>query len=134
MSGKAPNPDLPYVVLIAAHDSGLRPALEFLLRAEGYRVKTVNSGEALLKVRLPKRKACLVVDQDLPCLSGLATITELRRRGVQLPIVLLTGDLQWMLRMIGETPRVHLIDKPLLGEALLAAITAALIGLTPPPA
>jgi two-component system response regulator FixJ len=132
MSGKAPNADLPYVVLIAAHDSGLRLALEFLLRAEGYRILGVDSGEALLKVRLPERNACLVVDQDLPCLSGLAAIAELRRRGVNLPIMLLTGDLQRMLRMIGETPGVHLIDKPLLGEALLTPIAAALIGPTPP--
>jgi two-component system response regulator FixJ len=131
MSGTAPTPDLRYIVLIAEHDSGLRAALEFLLNVEGYQVQKVDSGEALLTVRLPERDACLVVDQDLPGLSGLAAIEELRRRGVELPIVLLAGHPQGLLPLLAMKARAHLVDKPLRGGVLIALIAAALTEPTP---
>lgn len=123
MSGTIPTSD---VVLVAEHDSGLRAALAFLLRVEGYDVRTVDSGEALLTVPLPARDACLVVDQDLPGLSGLQTIEALRSRGVALPVVLLAGrpkDVAWLL---DSQARVWLVEKPLWGPALLETVGAAL--------
>lgn len=113
-------------MLIAEHDSGLRAGLEFLLRVEGYGVQVVDSGDALLNVRLLERDACLVVDQDLPGLSGLAAIEELRRRGMELPAVLLAGHPQGLLPRLAAKARVHLVDKPLLADVLLAAIAGAL--------
>lgn len=126
MSGTAPNPDVSHIVLVTAYDSGLRDALEFLLSAEGYGVQSVESGEALLSLQLPQRDSCIVLDQDLPGLSGLKTIEVLRRRGVTLPVVLLAGrrrDLAWW---IGRQSHVQLVEKPLLGETLLEAIAATL--------
>lgn len=126
MSETPHTPDILHIVLIAEHDSGLRAALEFLLCVEGYGVQALGSGEALLQVDLPKRDACLVVDQDLPGLSGLAAIEELRRRGMDLPAVLLAGHPQGPLPLLAAKARVEVVEKPLWGPALLEAVGAAL--------
>lgn len=125
MSGTAPNPDRPHIVLVTAHDGGLRAALEFLLGVESYDVRTVDNGEALLALPLPQRDTCIVLDQDLPGLSGLKAIEALRRHGVELPVVLLAGrrdDLAWWL---DRQARVQVVDKPLLGDVVLDAVATA---------
>ena len=132
MSGKPGTSELSDILLIAEHDNALRAALDFLLRVEGYRVRTIDSAEVLLSVPLPERDACLVVDQDLPGLAGLAALEELRRRGVKLPMVLMAGHPQGMLPVLAPRAKIHLVEKPLYGGALLGAISAALTASRPP--
>jgi FixJ family two-component response regulator len=80
-------------------------------------------------MRLPDGDACLVVDEHLPGLSGLATIQRLRAVGVRLPAILLTSRPSPALRGIAGGAGAHLLEKPLVGDLLplqvRAAITAA---------
>lgn len=133
MTGTAPSPDAVQVVLITEADSGFRGALEFLLRIEGYQVLAIENGEALLDLALPERDACLVLDQDLPGLSGLATIEALRGRGIDLPAVLLAArraDFIWWLR---AQKRIQVVEKPLLGDAIVKAVATAFDASRPSP-
>jgi FixJ family two-component response regulator len=125
MRGPSPNPEITHIVLVTAHDDALRGALEFLFRAEGYGVQAVKGGEALLKLPLPERDACIVVDQDLPVLSGLKTIEALRRGGVALPVVLLASRRDELTWWVNRQLRVQVVEKPLRGEVVLEAVAAA---------
>lgn len=114
------------LVIVADDDAALCAALKFSLEVEGYRVATYDSGEALLQDALPPEGACLVVDERLPGISGLEALSQLRRRGVGLPAFLITTNPLRSTRRRAEALGVAIVEKPLLGDALLDPIRAAL--------
>jgi FixJ family two-component response regulator len=103
-------------------DEGLRRALTFALEIEGYKVETCRAGEQLIDLQLPAQAACLVIDYKLPQLSGLDALEMLRARGVTLPAILITSYANPELRLRAERAQAHVIEKPLLGDTLLARI------------
>ena len=122
-----PASDRPLVILVD-DDEALRSAVKFSLELEGYQVATCGSGEALLLHDLPDRNACLVVDERLPGLSGLATLAQLRRRNVALPALLITTNPRATLREAAAAAGVPIVEKPLMGDGLAGSIRAALGG------
>lgn len=111
----------PLVVLVD-DDEGLRRALKFALEIEGYKVKTCRAGEQLIDLQLPAQAACLVIDYKLPQLSGLDALEMLRARGVTLPAILITSYANPELHLRAKRAQAHVIEKPLLGDTLLARI------------
>lgn len=118
-------PASPPLVVVTDDDDAVRAALEFALEAEGYRVETWASGEALLAQHLPADGACLVLDERLPGAGGLATLAQLRARGVGLPALLITTNPDRALRSTAAAAGVSIIEKPLLGDTLFDAIRQA---------
>ena len=57
----------------------------------GVEVQTFNSGRLFLDSFEPERPACLVLEVNMPDMSGLEVQEVLAKRGVQLPIIFLTG-------------------------------------------
>jgi len=114
------------LVIVTDDDAAVRASLKFALETEGFRVETWESGEALLAQELPTQDACLVIDERLPGLGGLATVDRLRARGVQLPAMLITTNPGRDLRRTAAATGVPIIEKPLLTGALLDAIQRAL--------
>jgi FixJ family two-component response regulator len=94
---------------------------------EGFRVETFASGEALLGASLPRKRGCLVLDQNLPGLSGLEALVVLRSRGVNLPGLLLTSLPTPAVREAAACAGVTIIDKPLLNDDLGHAIWEVLL-------
>ena len=115
----------PLLVLVD-DDRALRAALTFALEIEGYRVKTCETGEQLLDLALPVEACCLVVDHKLDALSGLDALDALRRRGVRLPAILITSYANPELRGRARRLDAEVVEKPLVGDALLARIRALL--------
>lgn len=111
-------------IYVVDADLAVRQALAFTLDLEGFQVETLESGEALLLQTLPRRDACLVIDEGLPGVSGSETIRQLRARGVALPTILLVGDPKSPLRTRPAPAGVTVLEKPLQGETLVAAIYA----------
>ncbi|WP_374569802.1 response regulator transcription factor [Phenylobacterium sp.] len=118
-------PPRPTVVLVD-DDTALRTALKFSLEIEGYQVEACESGEELLAAKLPTSRACLVLDYNLGGMDGLAALTELRRRGVNLPALLITSHPRLTVRLGAEHAHAKIVEKPLLGDALLGEIHTAL--------
>lgn len=118
MDRRLPRP----LVCVVDDDAAVRRALEFALDLEGYQVKTFDSGEALLLDSLPTDAACLVLDERLPGMSGLDTLRQLRARSVELPAILITTHPGPTLRAAAARADVPILEKPLLGETLVAAI------------
>ncbi len=111
-------------MIVTAGDADLRRALRFLLQVEGYAVDALDSGAALLAATQGQAD-CLVVDQDLPGVSGLDALRALRRK-LKTPAVLLVGDADQKLRTEARQARVELVVKPFHGAQLLALVRSAL--------
>ena len=72
-------------------DPAMREALEFMLTAEGWRVKTYENGRSFLTDDTPSTPGCAILDVRMPGMSGLELQQEMNRRKIFLPIVFLTG-------------------------------------------
>jgi FixJ family two-component response regulator len=125
MDDARPSAEHPLVVLVE-DDEAVRAALKFTLEMEGFSVHPCRSAEDLSGLRLPDRHACLVVDERLPGQSGLAALLDLRRAGVTLPAALITTNPKPPLRAAAARAAVPILEKPLLGDALIGWLRGAL--------
>jgi len=113
-------------VHIVDDDTSFRTAVGRLLEASGYRVAAYESGEELL-ARPPSGPGCILLDLQMPGLSGLELQARLADLAPLLPIVFLTGRGD-----IGTTVRAmkagahDFLEKPASSAALLEAVERAL--------
>lgn len=124
MLAPAPRP----LVLVVDDDAAVRSSLAFSLELQGFDVATCESGEALLVRELPDGDACLVLDERLPGISGMEALRQLRQRHVTLPAILITSHPKPDLRAAAAAAGVPIVEKPLIGDALMTSIRSALAG------
>jgi len=112
---------------VVEDDASLRRALERLLDAKGYRVSTFATAEAFLNERLSEPIACLVLDLQLPGLSGLDLQNALLRRDIFLPIIFISGHgtIPSAIRAV-KLGAVGFLTKPFSQEQLILEIDNAL--------
>ena len=116
------------LVHVVDDDDSLRTALLRLLGAAGYEARGYASAGDFLLQPLPDRPGCLLLDLNMPGgPSGLELQAALRRQGVALPVVFLTGygDVASSVRAL-QTGAVDFLSKPVEGETLLKALQRAL--------
>jgi RNA polymerase sigma factor (sigma-70 family) len=111
-------------------DASVRRALERVLRAGGHRAETFASASEFLEHAQragPGALGCLVLDVQLPGLSGLELQPALADAGLDLPIVFITGhgDIPMSVRAM-KAGAVDFLPKPVAAEALLGAVEQAL--------
>src|SRR5690349_6172206 len=80
-----------HLVCVVDDDSLVRESVEGLLREEGFDVDTFESAESFLGRVHREPPSCLIVDLVLPGMSGLDLHEELARRGLDAPMILVTG-------------------------------------------
>ena len=112
--------------LIVDGDPAVRNSLQFCLEVEGFNVTTYSSGLDLLDDQNMPTSGCLVIDYRLPRMNGLDLLSELRRRKVMLPAIMVTTDPSVSVRAQTAAAGAVLIEKPLLNEALLDGIRQAI--------
>src|SRR3954464_2815983 len=79
-------------VFVVDDDDPIRKALARLLRSAGHKAATFGSARELLGApRASDASACLVLDVQMPELTGIDVQRELQAGGTVLPIVFLTG-------------------------------------------
>lgn len=122
MDSLSPRP----LVVIVDDDPAVRGSLTFSLELDGFDVEAFESGEALLLRQLPPRPTCLVLDQKLPGISGLEALRQLRAREVASPAILITSHPHRSVVEAAAEAGVPIVEKPLLGDALLHDIHRAL--------
>lgn len=115
------------VVYLLDDEPEMRKALTRLLRAQGLAVRSFASARELLAQAPPRGPACLVLDVAMPEMDGLQVQERLRERGVDLPIVFLTGrgNIPMSVRAL-KAGAEDFLTKPVDGADLLRAIRAAL--------
>lgn len=108
-------------------DESIRRNLSRLIRSNGWQVQTFPSAKAFLEFTPPDRPACLVLDLQLPGLSGLELQAALARTGRDIPIVFITGhgDVPSSVRAM-KSGAVDFLQKPFDGGELLACVDRAL--------
>ena len=114
------------VVLIIDDDPAILASLKFSLEIEGYRVRTYSSAKALLAEATRKERGCLVIDYNLPDSNGLEVLSEVRRRGVAMPAILITTNPGPHLRARAAAASVSIVEKRLIGNTLADAIRRVL--------
>src|SRR5204863_9773848 len=86
----------PYVcgvqILLVEDDRDLRRFLSKAFREEGYGVTETDSGDRALERALEGSFSCVVLDVMLPGRDGFSVVAELRRRGVSMPVLLVTAQ------------------------------------------
>src|SRR5439155_4328741 len=88
---QSPPTDEARIVAIVDDDGSVRQSTRRLIRSFGYRAEAFASGEDFLASASAARTACLVLDVRMPDMDGLEVQRHLAARGVQIPIVFVTG-------------------------------------------
>jgi FixJ family two-component response regulator len=109
-------------------DSAVLASLRFSLELEGFSVDAYRAGAELLAQATHPKSGCLVIDYNLPDINGLDLLAALRRSGVTLPAILVTTNPSAFIRGAAAAARVPIVEKPLLGNALVDGIRDALAG------
>jgi|BarGraIncu00222A_1022003.scaffolds.fasta_scaffold03417_5 two-component system, OmpR family, copper resistance phosphate regulon response regulator CusR len=78
-------------VLVVEDDPDLLAVLPRILSTAGYAVRTASDGEDGLNKVLDEAPALAILDVGLPKLSGYELARELRARGYQFPVLMLTA-------------------------------------------
>jgi RNA polymerase sigma factor (sigma-70 family) len=116
------------LVHVIDDDASFRAAVERRLKLAGYDVETYSSAQQLLD-RLPDAEmpGCILLDVQMPGLSGLELQSRLIERGSVLPIVFVTGyaDTPATVRAI-KAGAEDFLTKPASSEQLIDAIERAM--------
>ena len=115
--------DTRHPVCIVDDDASVREAVGSLLRSEGLKVETFGSAREFLASPRRDPPSCLVLDVELPGLSGLDLQQELLKGNAQIPIIFLTGhgDIPMSVRAI-KSGALDFLTKPVDADHLLGAI------------
>jgi FixJ family two-component response regulator len=116
------------VIHIVDDDKPFRTALGRLLEASGFRVALYESGDEIL-AHLPNlQPGCILLDLQLPGLSGLELQQHLTEKAPLLPIIYLTGQGDIKASVIAmKAGAEDFLEKPVIGKTLLEAIDRALL-------
>jgi two-component system, LuxR family, response regulator FixJ len=115
------------IVVVVDDDPAVRDSMRALLESAGYVVKDYASAKAFLKEPLPAG-GCLVTDIRMPDMDGLELQEEITRRGMDIPVVIMTGhgDVPLAVRAM-KAGALDFVEKPFDDEGMLASVQRALL-------
>jgi FixJ family two-component response regulator len=120
------------IIHVVDDDDSMRAALVRLLSAAGYETRSYASAGEFLIAADDAPTGCLLLDLHMPGPDGLALQDALRRRGIALPTVFLSGrgDIASSVRAM-KGGASDFLTKPVQADALLDAVHAALVADAP---
>jgi two-component system response regulator FixJ len=126
MSGAMPITIAEQSISIVDGCASFRDSLGTLLAAIGLAVHAYPSAIHFLADYRPKN-GCLVADIRLPEMSGLELHEEIKRRGLNLPVIIVTGhaDVPLAVRAM-KAGAVDFIEKPFDDDAMVSSVHRAL--------
>jgi FixJ family two-component response regulator len=115
------------VVFVIDDDASIRSAIKTLVETVGIDCATFPSGQAFLESKRPDVPSCVVLDVRLPGLSGLQLHREMQARGVQVPVIFITGygDIPMSVQAM-KGGAIEFLTKPFRDQDLLDAVEQAL--------
>ena len=122
----------PHTVAIVDDDPSMRRSILRLLKAHGFAAEAFPSAEAFLGRDPDSGVACVVLDIQLPGMSGLELRSRLTAAGSTLPIIFITGiDDDSVKTAAIQVGCAAYLRKPFPAGLLIDAVTNALAGLPP---
>jgi DNA-binding response OmpR family regulator len=120
-------PDQPIRVLIVEDDLAILTGLSINLRFEGFDVRQAQDGRTGLQKALDDPPDLIVLDVMMPEMNGLEMLEELRRRGSEVPVVVLSAKGQESEKIAGlNLGADDYVAKPFGLQELVARIRAVL--------
>jgi FixJ family two-component response regulator len=116
------------IISIVDDDISIRKSLDRLIRSAGLKVLVFASAEEFLNSAQPLKADCLILDIQLPGMSGIELLHYLKTQKYKVPIIFITAhgsDEQARSEAASDWTVAYLI-KPFSGEELLDAVNAAL--------
>jgi two-component system response regulator FixJ len=114
-------------VFVVDDDTAVRQGLRFMLRAAGYSVEAFPSARSFLEDYDPRQGGCLLLDVQMPQMTGLELQQRLNVRGWRIPVIFITGHGTVPLAISAmKAGAFDFIEKPLREDALLESIERAL--------
>jgi FixJ family two-component response regulator len=116
------------IVFVVDDDPLVRDSVADLLAAAGFATQTYGSATEFIQAKRPDASACLILDVELPDLSGLDLQADLTKSGIEVPIIFLTGhgDIPKSVRAM-KAGAVEFLTKPFRTEELVDAVRQALV-------
>ncbi len=114
-------------IFLVDDDEGMRQSLEFILANVGASVVSHSSPAGLLAEYDVNRPGCLVLDLQLPQMSGMELWSRLRSRGGHHPCIIITGhgSIPEAVEAIQEGA-VDFLEKPFQQDKLVDCVRSAL--------
>jgi FixJ family two-component response regulator len=114
-------------IFIVDDDMAMRDSLALLLGLKGFRTQFFANAENLLTAYSDKWFGCLLVDVRMPGMSGLELQAELRKRGSDLPLVIITayGDVATA-RIALKAGAADFLEKPVDDAVLIDVLRSAI--------
>jgi len=115
------------LVCVIDDESSVRESVRNLLRSSGFKVQALASAQEFFTSWPSEALSCLVLDVQLPGISGLDLRQELCSRGAQIPIIFMTGygDIPTSVRAM-KAGAIEFLTKPFREEDLLSAVNQAI--------
>jgi FixJ family two-component response regulator len=119
-------PQVP-VVSIVDDDESVRAGMSSLIRSLGYEAYTFSSGEEFLSSPRVHDTGCLILDVQMPGMTGPELQNELATRRFALPIIFITAFPEERVRQRVEAAgAVGFFTKPVDGSTIVGCIEAVL--------
>ena len=116
-------------VLIVDDEPDVRELVRTVLASDGYEVVEAASGAEGLRLAEERVPDLVVLDWQMPGLTGLEVLTELGRKYPELPVILLTAALDPRYGgLAGILGAAEFIQKPFRPDVLLATARRLLEG------
>jgi FixJ family two-component response regulator len=114
-------------VYVVDDDASVSESLIMLLETYGFEAAAYRSGVALLADPRHCRMGCLIIDQHMPGMDGLAVVAALQREGILVPTILISGRVD--AAVTGRANKLGVtatLEKPLAIARLIALVRASL--------
>lgn len=114
-------------VFVVDDDEAVRESLAAILEAQGFNAIPFASAEAFLLGYAPAPVGCAVIDLRMPGMDGLTLLEHMRAKGLQLPVVVVTGhgDVALAVRAM-KAGALDFLEKPYTNAVLLEAVRRGL--------
>ena len=101
-------------------------AMSFMLESKGWTVAAYNSAKEFLINDKPGQPGCLILDVNMPEMTGLELQEHLNQQGNTVPIIFLTsyGDIDMAVNAL-HSGAADFLQKPVKSEKLLASVEKA---------
>ena len=119
--------DDPSMILIADDEESVRGFLKEILMDAGYRVTTASDGREALDLLGRQRFDLVISDIRMPGLDGMALLQEIRSRGLETEVMIITSHSTINTVMEAVQSQAYFLRKPFEGiEAILQMVQRAL--------
>ncbi len=117
------------MIFIVDDDAAIRESLRFLLSCEGLEARSFDSASRFLASCTISEQDCVITDIHLPGMDGLALLRTIRARGLKIPVIVMTGWPNSLVRQrAADLGATAFMEKPLKDAEILAVVRNCISG------